>query len=154
MSRIAANSIFLMTRESLKRWTLVVAGVVCVALGAIGAVLPVMPTAVFLIVGAWCFTRSCPRLEAVLIRNRFFKPFLVYLDRDTPMPLRAQIVALAAMWIAIAFSGVMIGLRTELNLAVVIPLLALSGAAGTWAILHQGRSSRHVRTPSAPAPSD
>lgn len=38
-----------------------------VGLGVIGAVLPLMPTTVFLIAAAWCFARSSPELERWLV---------------------------------------------------------------------------------------
>ena len=45
-------------------------GWVFVALGFIGALLPVMPTTIFLIVAAGCFARGSPRLEAWLRAQR------------------------------------------------------------------------------------
>lgn len=42
-------------------------GWVMVALGVIGLIMPLMPGVVFLIVAAWCFARSSPRLEAWLL---------------------------------------------------------------------------------------
>jgi uncharacterized protein len=40
------------------------AGWLCVGLGFVGAILPVMPSTVFFIVAAACFARSSPRFEA------------------------------------------------------------------------------------------
>lgn len=40
-----------------------VLGLVCVGLGGIGTVLPGLPTTIFLIAAAACFSRSSPRLE-------------------------------------------------------------------------------------------
>ncbi|MFD2181785.1 YbaN family protein [Rhodoplanes azumiensis] len=51
-------------------------GCLMLALGAIGAVLPLMPTTIFLIAAAWCFARSSPRLEAWLLAHPRFGPAL------------------------------------------------------------------------------
>jgi len=61
-----------------------------------------MPTTVFLIAACWCFARSIPRLEQVLVRSPIFRPFLHALDGDGGMPLRAKVWSLALMWAGIA----------------------------------------------------
>lgn len=130
-----------LSRSSLKRWTLAAAGVCCVAIGAVGAVLPGLPTTVFLIAACWCFTRSCPWLEEKLIRNRFFRPFLPYLEPGAVMPVRAKVIALAMMWTAIAISSFALAARLE-NAAPAIVIMAIAGAVGTWSIVRFGRARR------------
>ncbi|MFO6421577.1 YbaN family protein [Hylemonella sp. W303a] len=46
-----------------------VLAVVCVALGVIGAFLPVMPTVVFLLVAAWAAGKGWPQLEVWLLTH-------------------------------------------------------------------------------------
>jgi uncharacterized protein len=119
------------------RWALAGAGIGCVGLGAVGVIVPGLPTTVFLIVATWCFARSCPWLERKLVRNRLFKPFLWALDSGAPMPRRAQVISTVVMWVAISASCGVILARAEGPLAgplVVVGLICAAGAAGTWCI--------------------
>ena len=49
--------------RGLARWLWFVLGLVALALGGLGVVVPGLPTTIFLIVAAGCFARSYPRLE-------------------------------------------------------------------------------------------
>ncbi len=72
-------------------------GCVMVALGVIGLVLPLMPGAVFLIVAAWCFARSSPRLEAWLLNHPRFGKTLRDWRSDGAIPRSAKFMACAGM---------------------------------------------------------
>ena len=47
-------------------------GLLSVALGAIGASLPILPTVPFLILAAWCFGKSSPHFEQRLLDHPQF----------------------------------------------------------------------------------
>ena len=49
------------------RWMWFGIGWIAVALGGIGLVVPGLPSTVFFIVAAWCFSRSSPRFEAWIL---------------------------------------------------------------------------------------
>lgn len=53
---------------------LLLVGCVAFAIGVVGVVLPGIPGTLFLILAAWCFTRSSPRFEAWLLEHPRFGP--------------------------------------------------------------------------------
>jgi len=130
-----------MRRVSPRRVLLAAGGVVCVALGAIGAIVPGLPTTVFLIIATYLFTRSCPWLEERLIRrNALFAPFLGYLDGNARMPLRAKIVTLAIMWTFVTSSVWMLSLRQTVPSWVLL-LPPAAALVGSYFIVRFGTSA-------------
>jgi uncharacterized membrane protein YbaN (DUF454 family) len=51
-------------------------GFASVALGAVGIVLPLLPTVPFMLLAAFFFARSSPRLEAWIVGHRRFGPHI------------------------------------------------------------------------------
>ncbi|MDB5713893.1 MAG: hypothetical protein JWO15_1290 [Sphingomonadales bacterium] len=84
-------------------------GLFCVGLGIIGAILPLMPTTIFLILAAGCFARSSPRLEAWLLNHARFGATLRAWRAEKAIPPRAKIAACGGM--AIGFALFLIGAR-------------------------------------------
>lgn len=80
-------------------------GYACLALAAIGAVLPVMPTTVFLIIAAWAFGRSSPALREKLRRHpRFGAALRHWEDHGVvgPRAKRAAVIGMALGWLMVA----------------------------------------------------
>jgi uncharacterized membrane protein YbaN (DUF454 family) len=59
-----------------RRTLYLIAGFVSLGLAVIGAILPVMPATVFVILAAYCFARSSPALEARLLGHPTFGPHI------------------------------------------------------------------------------
>ncbi len=115
------------------RWSRAALGLGCFALGAVGAVVPGMPTTVFLLVGSYLLTRSCPVLEQRLRSSRLFRPYAVYLDPAVPIPRRARVTALTGMWGSLVLSALILDSGRP---SLVVPAVLLgSGLVGTIAIL-------------------
>jgi hypothetical protein len=140
-------------RNRLRRWLLATAGVACVGLGALGAVLPGLPTTIFLIIASWCFARSCPWLEERLVRVPLFRPFLLHLERAEAMPLRAVLGILAVMWSAIGVSTIVLLAGSEPR-PVVAMIVVVAGLVGSFFVVRlRVKKSRATapRTPRGPA---
>lgn len=84
-------------RAPVLRLAWLLAGWGFLALGVIGALLPVLPTTVFLILAAWCFGRASPKLEARLLAHPTFGPVLQAWRRDGAVPRRAKWLACLGM---------------------------------------------------------
>jgi uncharacterized membrane protein YbaN (DUF454 family) len=56
----------------MRRHLYLIAGFTSLGLGAIGVVVPLLPTVPFMILAAFCFARSSPRLEARLLDDPRF----------------------------------------------------------------------------------
>ncbi|MEQ1490496.1 MAG: YbaN family protein [Terricaulis sp.] len=83
-------------------------GFICLALGIIGAFLPVMPSTVFFISAAACFAYASPRLEAWLLSFDFIaRPVLAWRERGA-IALPAKFLATLGMslgLLALALAG-------------------------------------------------
>jgi uncharacterized membrane protein YbaN (DUF454 family) len=73
-----------------------------VALGVIGAFLPILPTTPFLLLAVACFTRSSPRLEAWLMNHPTFGPPLRNWRQRGAISKRAKMSAIALMSVSYA----------------------------------------------------
>lgn len=102
------------------RWLLLVAGFVCVGLGGVGVIVPGLPTTVFFIVAAACFSRSSPRFEAWVLGLPRIGP-LVRDHRDgLGMPRRAKRFAIAAIVVTCGLSAAVLIDPVAVRLVVVV----------------------------------
>ncbi|RJE71236.1 hypothetical protein BGP78_20655 [Pseudoalteromonas sp. MSK9-3] len=65
-------------------------GIIFVALGFIGIVLPVMPTTIFFILALACFTRSSPRFANWLLTHPRFGPSLQMWQQHQVVPPKGK----------------------------------------------------------------
>lgn len=72
-------------------------------LGGIGIFLPLLPTVPFMILAAFCFAKSSPKLEAWLLNHPQFGPHISAWREHGAISRKGKIMAL----LAFAFSAVM-----------------------------------------------
>ena len=107
------------------RGVYLVCGLLLVALGFIGAFLPVLPTTPFLILAAACFARSSNRLEAWLLDHPRFGPTLRDWRLRGAVPRKAKLMSLAGM--SVGFLLFWIGTSPGPLSAVAVAALMLTG---------------------------
>lgn len=112
-------------RRVARAWWLGV-GFTSVGVGSVGIVVPGLPTTVFFVVAAWCFSRSSPRFEQWVLDLPRVGPLVRDHRAGLGMPRRAKAVAIATMWVAIAVSSVLMSDRP-----VIVGVVVALGLAGT-----------------------
>jgi uncharacterized protein len=81
------------------------AGVVCVAVGIVGVVLPILPSTGPFVAAAWCFSRSSRRLEAWVLRLPKVGPLVRDYRAGLGMPIRAKWTAIVSIVAACSLSA-------------------------------------------------
>lgn len=109
-----------------RAWWLTI-GVGAVAVGGVGIVVPGLPTTVFFIVAAWCFSRSSPRFEQWVLALPRIGPLVADHRAGLGMPRRTKTVAVATMWTAIGLSA--LTLQDRLWILAIVIAIGLVGTA-------------------------
>lgn len=114
-------------RPRMTRWAWFGAGWLFVGLGVVGALLPLMPTTIFIILAAGCFARSSPRLEAWLLDHRHFGPGLRAWRAEGAIPRRGKIAACAGIALGYALFWWNARPGPLIDIAVALALAACAG---------------------------
>ncbi len=92
------------SRNRYIRWLFNILGTISVGLGIIGIFLPVMPTTVFLLIGAWCYFRGSEKMYFWLLNNKYFGDYIRNYREKRGIPLMAKIISICVLWITILTS--------------------------------------------------
>lgn len=102
-------------------------GCAMLALGVIGAFLPVIPTTIFLILAVGCFSRSSPRLERWLLDSPTYGPSLRAWREQGAVSRKGKLYASVGM--AVGYGLFWWGAHPSLLLASGVGLFFLASAA-------------------------
>jgi uncharacterized protein len=105
---------------------LVLAGLFFV-LGVLGAILPGLPTTPFLLLTSFFLARSSPRVNAALLRSRFFGPILT--DWQEHRGVRKDVKIQAIVCVVFAVIAAVYFSPSSLTLRLPVILLASIGVA-------------------------
>ncbi len=70
-----------------------IGGTLALVLGAIGVVLPLLPTTPFVILAAALYARSSPKMHERLLANPVFGPLIIAWNDERRIPQQAKVLA-------------------------------------------------------------
>lgn len=79
------------------RWLWIAFGLSCVGAGIIGVALPLVPTTPFLLLAAFAFARSSPRLHAWLMGHKRFGPLIRNWNEHGAISRRTKLISVGVM---------------------------------------------------------
>lgn len=108
--------------SAIRRAFLIIAGLASVVAGAIGIVVPLLPTTPFLLLAAVCFVRSSDRLYRWLTTNRVFGVYLRNYQEHRAMPAGMKWCAISVLWLTI---GVSIAAIAHLSVRILLVVVGI-----------------------------
>jgi len=93
----------------IRKSVLIFTGTVCVALGLLGMFLPLLPTTVFLLMAAYCYSRSSERFHNWLLNNRWCGAYIRNYQSGRGISMRQKISATSTLWVSIGVSIWLLG---------------------------------------------
>ena len=95
------------SKYSPKRLAWLSLGLLCVVLGTIGLILPLMPTTVFLLVATFAFARSSPKLHNWLLEHKVFGNMIKNWQNHKAISKKAKRASAVSMIAIVALSWLM-----------------------------------------------
>jgi uncharacterized membrane protein YbaN (DUF454 family) len=94
----------LLVKNKPLRILLMILGLLFTALGAIGIVLPVLPTTPFILLAGFLFSFSSERLGTWLENTKTFGPYVRHWKEGTGIPKNVKIRVLVMLWIGLGIT--------------------------------------------------
>jgi uncharacterized membrane protein YbaN (DUF454 family) len=94
--------------RGVRRALLLAVGGVSLGTGVVGMFVPLLPTTCFLLLAAWCFGRSSPRLHHWMYHNRWFGTYLRDYRNGRGIPRAVKVGSLSALWLTIGATVVFV----------------------------------------------
>ena len=96
---------------NIKKLLYVIVGCISVVLGAIGAVIPFLPSVPFLLLAAFCFARSFERLNTWFTSTKMYQDNLADYTAGRGMTKKAKIRIMVTVTLLMSIGFILMGLR-------------------------------------------
>lgn len=110
------------TRGKAKVFLWKATGVFCIGLAILGAILPILPTTIFLIMATGCFAKSSPRMQRKLLNNKTFGPLIHEWQQHRSIPRKSKRIALLMIMLSVAWSAYLL---QDLMLSMLVLVLVI-----------------------------
>ena len=87
----------------IKKIIFIVVGCICLALGTVGVILPILPTTPFYLVTAYCFARSSQRLNDWFKSTKLYKKHLESFVEKRGMLLKTKLSIICSVTLLMGF---------------------------------------------------
>jgi hypothetical protein len=113
------------------------------ALGALGVLLPVLPTTPFMILALWAFSKSSERFHRWLYNHKFFGPPLQLWDRYRVIPMVAKVFSVTVMLVSFLY----LLMFTDTNVWVLAAVAALMLYGAIYILSKPSRAPEYSKAP-------
>lgn len=96
----------------MKKILYIILGCICVGLGAVGAVVPMLPAFPFLMLAAFCFARSSKKLDTWFRNTRLYKDNLEDFVAGRGMTMAAKIRIMATVTLLMSIGFIMMAIKS------------------------------------------
>lgn len=114
-------------------------GFLCVGIAYIGFITPGIPFSIFLVIAAWAFAKSSPRMEAWLYNHPWFGKFLTNWTQKRVFPTKGKYLMILVMASSLAF----LWFTTE-NIKAVLWSGGFMALVAIWAWRFPGSVTEHA----------
>ena len=90
--------------NAIKKYILIIIGLIALSLGFIGIIIPILPTTPFMLLAAYCFVRSSKRLYNWLINHKVFGVYIYNYLENRAIKKSAKISAMVLLWPSLIFT--------------------------------------------------
>ena len=113
-------------QNSTSRFLYLIFGFILVGIGILGIFLPLLPTAIFLIMASACFMRSSPKAAVWLKNNRWLGGYVRnYIDK-TGLTITSKIIHIVILWVSIGLSAYFVAENNVIRILLLVIAIAVS----------------------------